>query len=246
MPIRAFTQMRKVSVKNRSYISMFTSFCMTGCPFCRNTAVRLGKAKYGAVGTHSGGNNNIVFSLDRKSTRLNSSHGYNSYAVFCLKKKNIEMRVVQQVDDVRFCAGEVVVHAHYFFSVLHQPPASTLFPYTTLFRSSMFTSFCMTGCPFCRNTAVRLGKAKYGAVGTHSGGNNNIVFSLRPDFGALLWAAFPTICMRPLDIGFTQWVRRSTLEDNSRSRVSTISCLWNLEPRTQNLEPKFFNTPFPQ
>src|SRR2546422_7265872 len=25
--------------------------------------------------------------LDRKSTRLNSSHGYISYAVFCLKKK---------------------------------------------------------------------------------------------------------------------------------------------------------------
>src|SRR2546422_6159269 len=27
---------------------------------------------------------------DRKSTRLNSSHGYISYAVFCLKKKNRE------------------------------------------------------------------------------------------------------------------------------------------------------------
>src|SRR2546423_3997017 len=27
-------------------------------------------------------------SVDRKSTRLNSSHGYISYAVFCLKKKN--------------------------------------------------------------------------------------------------------------------------------------------------------------
>src|SRR2546422_4255121 len=27
-------------------------------------------------------------STDRKSTRLNSSHGYISYAVFCLKKKN--------------------------------------------------------------------------------------------------------------------------------------------------------------
>src|SRR5687768_17907774 len=27
--------------------------------------------------------------LDRKSTRLNSSHGYISYAVFCLKKKKI-------------------------------------------------------------------------------------------------------------------------------------------------------------
>src|SRR2546429_1600421 len=28
-----------------------------------------------------------VSSQDRKSTRLNSSHGYISYAVFCLKKK---------------------------------------------------------------------------------------------------------------------------------------------------------------
>src|SRR5687768_18116339 len=28
-------------------------------------------------------------SEDRKSTRLNSSHGYISYAVFCLKKKKI-------------------------------------------------------------------------------------------------------------------------------------------------------------
>src|SRR2546422_8513166 len=28
------------------------------------------------------------FQRDRKSTRLNSSHGYISYAVFCLKKKN--------------------------------------------------------------------------------------------------------------------------------------------------------------
>src|SRR2546422_2193215 len=30
--------------------------------------------------------------LDRKSTRLNSSHGYISYAVFCLKKKIKGMR----------------------------------------------------------------------------------------------------------------------------------------------------------
>src|SRR2546422_5588286 len=28
---------------------------------------------------------------DRKSTRLNSSHGYISYAVFCLKKKKTKM-----------------------------------------------------------------------------------------------------------------------------------------------------------
>src|SRR2546429_2702917 len=29
----------------------------------------------------------VAINLDRKSTRLNSSHGYISYAVFCLKKK---------------------------------------------------------------------------------------------------------------------------------------------------------------
>src|SRR2546429_4630460 len=29
----------------------------------------------------------VGFARDRKSTRLNSSHGYISYAVFCLKKK---------------------------------------------------------------------------------------------------------------------------------------------------------------
>src|SRR5687768_18271674 len=31
--------------------------------------------------------------IDRKSTRLNSSHGYISHAVFCLKKK--KMRIVE-------------------------------------------------------------------------------------------------------------------------------------------------------
>src|SRR5256886_3883899 len=35
------------------------------------------------------------FQLDRKSTRLNSSHSQISYAVFCLKKKRV------LVDDVR-------------------------------------------------------------------------------------------------------------------------------------------------
>src|SRR2546429_4455741 len=34
------------------------------------------------------GNQHKVARRDRKSTRLNSSHGYISYAVFCLKKKN--------------------------------------------------------------------------------------------------------------------------------------------------------------
>src|SRR2546422_3873719 len=36
--------------------------------------------------------------LDRKSTRLNSSHGYISYAVFCLKKNNeLLLRLIGRV-----------------------------------------------------------------------------------------------------------------------------------------------------
>src|SRR2546429_3284253 len=51
-----------------------------------NTPVRLSRRiAIGCGGVPS--TVNMAF-LDRKSTRLNSSHGYISYAVFCLKKKN--------------------------------------------------------------------------------------------------------------------------------------------------------------
>src|SRR2546422_5306462 len=36
--------------------------------------------------------------LDRKSTRLNSSHGYISYAVFCLKKKKKKKATPSQIN----------------------------------------------------------------------------------------------------------------------------------------------------
>src|SRR2546422_5441223 len=38
--------------------------------------------------------------VDRKSTRLNSSHGYISYAVFCLKKKKKEIQDYSRVKHV--------------------------------------------------------------------------------------------------------------------------------------------------
>src|SRR2546422_8132460 len=38
-----------------------------------------------AVGEHP----SVALGTDRKSSRLNSSHGYISYAVFCLKKKKM-------------------------------------------------------------------------------------------------------------------------------------------------------------
>src|SRR5687768_17710692 len=41
---------------------------------------------------------NPFANIDRKSTRLNSSHGYISYAVFCLKKKKPQPAVQPPVD----------------------------------------------------------------------------------------------------------------------------------------------------
>src|SRR5215207_4936234 len=59
---------------------------------------------------------------DRKSTRLNSSHEWISYAVFCLKKKKkgqqqgphektIHVDISQEHDFVVACLGEVEVRA---------------------------------------------------------------------------------------------------------------------------------------
>src|SRR5687768_18117927 len=38
---------------------------------------------------------------DRKSTRLNSSHGYISYAVFCLKKKKKKKKILHTKENRR-------------------------------------------------------------------------------------------------------------------------------------------------
>src|SRR2546422_7029905 len=46
-------------------------------------------------GTGSAGGNR-----DRKSTRLNSSHGYISYAVFCLKKKKKQQQATQMAQSI--------------------------------------------------------------------------------------------------------------------------------------------------
>src|SRR5690348_18109891 len=44
----------------------------------------------GAAGQYNTIGSNHITGADRKSTRLNSSHPSISYAVFCLKKKNIQ------------------------------------------------------------------------------------------------------------------------------------------------------------
>src|SRR5205809_6130360 len=51
----------------------------------RGHPARRRPARPGLGGAPAGGV--LAVARDRKSTRLNSSHGYISYAVFCLKKK---------------------------------------------------------------------------------------------------------------------------------------------------------------
>src|SRR2546422_6284410 len=51
---------------------------------------------------------------DRKSTRLNSSHGYISYAVFCLKKKKCRvLRAVLREALASFGCGKTILKESY-------------------------------------------------------------------------------------------------------------------------------------
>src|SRR2546422_5989786 len=63
------------------YTTLFRSACQGGrCRARRGGAVH-------PVARHVRLGESVAGAADRKSTRLNSSHGYISYAVFCLKKK---------------------------------------------------------------------------------------------------------------------------------------------------------------
>src|SRR5207253_89512 len=80
--------------------------------------------------------------LDRKSTRLNSSHVAISYAVFCLKKKKrrkVRRRDLDALQHARYhCSLQHTATDNpcpFLFLTIPRPPRSTLFPYTTLFRS---------------------------------------------------------------------------------------------------------------
>src|ERR1039457_1393970 len=98
--------------------------------------------------------------VDRKSTRLNSSHLVISYAVFCLQKEvggsavNLTINGMQHMHKHRPhrpTKGDSGGHTQtkttksikkqnnrplFFFLMIRRPPRSTLFPYTTLFRSN--------------------------------------------------------------------------------------------------------------
>src|SRR5215510_2556489 len=97
------------------------------------------------------------------------SHVAISYAVFCLKKKKQLNWVIAKVDTRRrartttpvthdLLAERVLLVLHprrvrrrgprdalplFFFLMIRRPPRSTLFPYTTLFRSLASASSCL-------------------------------------------------------------------------------------------------------
>src|SRR2546429_1701466 len=62
---------------------------------------------------------------DRKSTRLNSSHGYISYAVFCLKKKNTLLNHLWSPSDK--CA-QSRSHLHAIVTTVQEAETSFLLP----------------------------------------------------------------------------------------------------------------------
>src|SRR3989339_318878 len=97
----------------------------------------------------------VAAALDRKSTRLNSSHDQISYAVFCLKNKIVYCTKKKTAEDVADVLKSKVIPATFyhagmkkkeredcqnkfiscfFFLMIGRPPRSTLFPNTTLFR----------------------------------------------------------------------------------------------------------------
>src|SRR5215471_2317532 len=120
------------------YTTLFRS-----CPHRRERALQRGVARPRRHGQ------------DRKSTRLNSSHVEISYAVFCLKKKknagvfhpdeitltlNQNMTLFESGKSGLFTQGGLGFFGSFFFLMIRRPPRSTLFPYTTLFRSPRSTA----------------------------------------------------------------------------------------------------------
>src|SRR5687768_17840962 len=72
------------------YTTLFRSFRSTVVGDLSHALFELGRYEEAAAYTAIGEAISLpddISAQDRKSTRLNSSHGYISYAVFCLKKK---------------------------------------------------------------------------------------------------------------------------------------------------------------
>src|SRR2546422_8324892 len=84
-------QRRSAEIRERLFRAALNLFAKKG--FAETTVEDITEAADVGKGTffnYFPSKEHILLALDRKSTRLNSSHGYISYAVFCLKKKKTE------------------------------------------------------------------------------------------------------------------------------------------------------------
>src|SRR3989449_8426723 len=81
------------------YTTLFRSRCRPGSGDARLVRVSAAGtgARVGRVAVRDPPARDDPGSRDRKSTRLNSSHGYISYAVFCLKKKKKKKKTVKSI-----------------------------------------------------------------------------------------------------------------------------------------------------
>src|SRR2546430_11984417 len=67
---------------------------------------------FSAIFTALGASTWALQHIDRKSTRLNSSHSQISYAVFCLKKKDGQIMVYGTASRWWFMHASIVLHRH--------------------------------------------------------------------------------------------------------------------------------------
>src|SRR5258708_12582345 len=76
------------------YTTLFRSLRLRESQLPRNTGVLHGRQRRGARAPVVTADEHHIC-IDRKSTRLNSSHQIISYAVFCLKKKTTKTTSIQ-------------------------------------------------------------------------------------------------------------------------------------------------------
>src|SRR2546430_11792278 len=95
----------------RSTLFPYTTLFRSGCTFASSLTAQLaaGRGLLEAATLSKAYVTKAIEKGDRKSTRLNSSHSQISYAVFCLKKKTINIHAHRLTD----IATPRDVHAHH-------------------------------------------------------------------------------------------------------------------------------------
>src|SRR2546430_6553097 len=118
----------------RSYLEIGDDNCFREFVTVNRSTTSAGKTRIGSGGnflaySHIGHDCSVGDAVDRKSTRLNSSHSQISYAVFCLKKKKKTAYVTRHSTDTDL---PTIQHANLNNTVLQiQAATPTHIPFIT-------------------------------------------------------------------------------------------------------------------